>query len=110
MEQPVPDGFSTESFSGFYLSDHEIPDGPYRPVAIEIKHLFESLLKEADDVNEEIFLDANLKSALEAFVRRPDNVSLCFLLAAGPSLYESILEIVLLVAPSLLNEVPVVIS
>ena len=37
----LPRSVNRESFTGFDMSDSEVPDGTCRHVAIELKHVFE---------------------------------------------------------------------
>ena len=97
-----------EPFGGFDISDEEVCSGSYRDIAIELKHLFESLVIDADEKNEELFLASDLVLALTNFVRVPSSFTLCSLLAVSPTLYEPIVEITRLVAPSILNQLPVI--
>lgn len=97
------------AFTGFDLMDEEVGQGPYREIAIELKHNFEEMFRDADDANEEMFLDPNFVSALTAFIRLPSLFSLSSLLAVSPVLQPTIVEITRLVSPSLLKSLPVVI-
>jgi hypothetical protein len=109
MSKEVPANFSGESFSGFYITDEEVGPGRYRAIAIEVKHLFESLLVDHHKENQEFFLAPDFETALHAFVRRPSNFTLSVLLSTSPNLIEPITEITRLVSPSLVSELPVVI-
>jgi len=97
-----------ESFWGFDLADDEIGQSDYSKLALEVKHLFESVVLDADEKNQEVFLSKDLVKALKAFVSRPSNFTLCVLLSVSPSMYEPIVEMTRLVSPSLLTELPLV--
>ena len=108
-EADIPEGFSKESFSGFYLDDEEVGEGEFRAVAIEVKHCFEAMVQDADEKNEEFFLPIIVETALRNLLRNPCEWTITQLLVVSPSLYEPLLEITRLVSPSLLHRIPTVI-
>ncbi len=101
----LPDGF-TESFYGFEMTDEQVGEGPYQAIALELKHVFESLAREAAKGNEEMFLSGQLQEALAEFFWRPTLPTLTHILDVSPSLHASIVEIARLVTPSLLKQIP----
>lgn len=91
------------------MTDEEVGDGSYRVIAIELKHLFESMWIDADAENDEIFLSVDLENSLTTFLRMPSQFTLCALISVSPTLLEPVREITRLVAPSLLTELPTVV-
>lgn len=83
---PIPLKFTRESFYGFDMTDEEVGPGEYRSLAVEVKHLFESIAIEADEKNEEIFLTKELDHALRRFLIDPSKASLEYLLEVSPDL------------------------
>ena len=108
MSEPLPENFRS-AFCGFDMTDEEVGIGPFRPIAIELKHLFESLLVDADEKNEELFLTPELEAALVRFFKQPQSFYIGSLLALSPSLIDPVREIAMLVSPSLLDKLPVII-
>jgi hypothetical protein len=96
--------FSQESFSGFDMTDSELAEGPYRHVAIELKHAFEGMARDADENNEECFLAADVKHALRRLMSDPIQASLDNLLEVSPALIEPVATILNLVTPGMFNE------
>ena len=101
----IPDQ-SPEAFHGFEMTDEQVGEGPYRPVAVELKHLFEHLVREAENVNEELSLSSHFQQVLTEFLWRPSQQTMAQVLTASPSMHDSIVEITRLVAPSLLKDIP----
>lgn len=83
---PVPLKFTRESFYGFDMTDEDIGSGEYRSLAIEVKHLFESIAADADEKNEEVFFTKELDHALRRFLIDPSKASLEYLLEVCPTL------------------------
>ncbi|HEY5329513.1 MAG TPA: hypothetical protein VIJ79_06495 [Acidobacteriaceae bacterium] len=110
MNEPLPEGFGPESFAGFDMTDNEVGEGEMRSIAIELKHNFEAIYLDAEEENEEIFLPTDLVRCLRDFFNSPHNFNLARILVVSPSLYEPVLEIARLVAPSQLENIPTVIS
>ncbi len=101
----IPDT-SPEAFYGFEMTDEQIGEGPYRPVALELKHLFEHMVREAEKVNEELSLSVHFQQVLTEFLWRPGQQTLAKVLVASPSMHDSIVEVTRLTAPSLLKDIP----
>ena len=101
----IPDP-SPEAFYGFEMTDEQVGEGAYRPVALELKHLFEHLFREAEKANEELSLSVHFQQVLTDFLWRPGQQTLARVLAASPSMHASIVEVTRLVAPSLLKDIP----
>lgn len=99
--KPIPPGFSRESFWGFDMKDTEVGPGACRHVAIEIKHAFEGMVREADERNEEFFLPIEVEHALRRFLVDPSQSSLDYLLEVSPALAEPVKAIRSLVTPSM---------
>ncbi len=89
----IPPNCSQESFFGFMMSDEDVGPGKYRDLAVEVKQLFEGLVIEADEKNEEIFLDRNLERALRRFIVDPSQPNLDHLLEVSPTLLEPFEEL-----------------
>jgi hypothetical protein len=96
--------FGQESFSGFDMNDSEVAEGPYRHVAIEIKHAFEAMVRDADEDNKECFLAADVEHALRRLMADPVQASLDHLLEVGPALIEPVMTIINLAPPGMFNE------
>jgi hypothetical protein len=92
----VPKKFSRESFYGFDMADEDVGQGEHRQLAIEIKHLFEGIVEDANEKNEEIFLTPDLEHALRRFVLDPANASLIHLLEISPYLGDTFTELQML--------------
>jgi hypothetical protein len=90
---PVPLKFTRESFYGFNMTDDEVGPGDYRPLAIEVKHLFESMVADADEKNEELFLTKELDHALRRLLVDPTNGSLNHRLEVSPTLGPHVSEL-----------------
>jgi hypothetical protein len=56
----IPGKFTSESFGSFDMRDDEVGPGECRTLAIELKRLFEGIAADADEQNEEIFLEKEL--------------------------------------------------
>ena len=82
----IPKKFSRESFYGFGMADEDVGQGEHRQLAMEIKHLFDGIVEDADEKNEEIFLTPDLEHALRRFVLDPTDASLTHLLEVSPYL------------------------
>lgn len=91
--KPVPLKFSRESFYGFDMADEDVGPGDHRPLAIEVKHLFESMVADADEKNEELFLTKELDHALRRFLIDPTFGSLNHLLEVSPILVPHVSEL-----------------
>ena len=89
----VPRKFTSESFYGFDMSDEEVGVGEFRSLAIELKHLFESIAAEADEKNEEVFFTKDLDHALRRFLVDPTKPSLDHLLEVSPTLVPHVKEL-----------------
>jgi hypothetical protein len=99
--EPLPKSMGSESFSGFDMNDDEVADGVYRHVAIELKHVFEGMVAEADETNEECFLAKDLEHALRRLMVDPSQSSLEYLLEVSPVLSEPVNTILSLVTPGM---------
>lgn len=103
---PLPSNVTPESFYGFDITDDEVGPGEYRPLAIEIKHLFEGMVTDADEKFEEIFLDRDLDHALRRLMIDPSKAALEHLLEISPTLVgpvKELIELVRMVAPKFPN-------
>jgi len=89
----IPPNFTKESFYGFEMTDDEVGPGDHRRLAIEIKHLFEAVVADADEKNEEIFFTRDLDHALRRFLVYPTKASLERLLEVSPSLVQPAAEL-----------------
>ena len=95
-----------EPFHGFEMTDEQIPEGPFRPVAIELKHVFEELRTHADVAGHALFLPQHVQDALSEFFWRPCLPTLTRLLEVSPTLHESISDITQRAAPALRRQIP----
>jgi hypothetical protein len=84
----VPLRCTKESFFGFEMADEEVGPGQHRKLAVEIKQLFEAMVADADEKNEEIFLTKELDHALRRFLVDPSQASLDHLLEVSPTLVQ----------------------
>lgn len=91
--ESIPPNFTRESFYGFEMTDDEVGPGDYRRLAIEIKHLFESMAADADEKNEEIFFTQELDHALRRFLVDPTKASFEHLLEVSPILVRPAAEL-----------------
>lgn len=89
----IPREFMRESFYGFDMNDDEVGPGEYRCLAIELKHLFEGIVTDADDLNDEIFFTRDLEHALRRFLVDPTKPSLEHLLEVSPTLIGPVEEL-----------------
>lgn len=89
----IPRGFTRESFCGFDMNDDEVGPGEYRGLAIELKHLFESIANDADEENDEVFFAQDLDHALRRFLIDPTKPSLEHLLKVSPTLVPHVEEL-----------------
>lgn len=82
---PLPMNVTRESFYGFDITDDEVGRGEYSRLALEIKHIIEAMVDEADQKNEEISFTQDLDHALRRFVLDPSKSSLEHLLSVSPT-------------------------
>ena len=95
-----------EPFHGFEMTDEQIPDTPFRPVALELKHVFEAMTSQVATTDHAIFLPQQVQDALSEFFWRPSRPALEHILQTSPALHDSIAEITRRVAPLLLRQLP----
>jgi len=89
----LPPRFTRESFWGFDMTDDEVGPGEYRSLAIELKHLFESMVADADEKNEEVFFTKDFDHAMRRFIVDPTTPSLDHLLEVSPTLIPHVEEL-----------------
>jgi hypothetical protein len=86
----LPDSVGRHAFTGFDMTDDKVGDGVYRHIALELKHVFEGMVAEADEVNQECFLAMDLEHALENLMVNPCKSNLDHLLKVSPALIETV--------------------
>ncbi len=85
--------FTRESFYGFDMRDDDVGPGEHHGLAIELKHLFESIAADADEQNDEVFFTRELDHALRRFLVDPTKHSLEHLLEVSPALVRTVEEL-----------------
>jgi len=85
--------FTRESFYGFNMNDDDVGPGEHRGLAIELKHLFESVAADADEQHDEVFFTRDLDHALRRFLVDPTKPSLEHLLEVSPALIRTVEEL-----------------
>jgi hypothetical protein len=86
----LPDSIARHAFTGFDMTDDEVGKGVYRHIAIELKHVFEGMVVDADEASQECFLATDVEYALEGLMLNPCRANLDHLLSVSPALIESV--------------------
>jgi hypothetical protein len=81
-------------FYGFDITDEEVGPGEYHALAIKVKHIFEGIASDADEKNEEIFLDPKLEHTLRRFLVDPSQASRTHLVEVSPVLAPELNQLV----------------